>query len=186
MDIVFHCPHCNLEIEVDHEAAGQEFDCPTCQKTLTVPEVPEASDAPGASGPASASPSPTGAVPTPSGPPPPVSAPSPESPSGPASRDEKRMAVPVTSKPVESLIQKPNKSLELAAKESKPGIRVKTIRHSDCKEVGKDKFDEIVSEFLNKIGDQAIVSITPINYSYLDIGTQKLLTDFGVMVIYRG
>ena len=96
------------------------------------------------------------------------------------------MAVPVSQKAVESLIQKPNKSLELAAKESKPGMRVKTIRHSDCKEVGKDKFDEIVSDFLNKIGDQAIVSITPINYSYLDIGTQKLLTDFGVMVIYRG
>jgi hypothetical protein len=30
------------------------------------------------------------------------------------------------------------------------------------------------------------VSITPINYSYLDTATQKLLTDFGVMVIYRG
>ena len=40
MDIVFNCPHCNLEIEVDQEAAGQEFDCPTCQKTLTVPEAP--------------------------------------------------------------------------------------------------------------------------------------------------
>jgi hypothetical protein len=30
------------------------------------------------------------------------------------------------------------------------------------------------------------VSITPNNYSYLDIATQKLLADFGVMVIYRG
>ena len=39
MDIVFNCPHCNLEIEVDQEAAGQEFDCPTCQKTLTVPDA---------------------------------------------------------------------------------------------------------------------------------------------------
>ena len=96
------------------------------------------------------------------------------------------MAVPVTQKAVGSLIPKPNKSLELAAKESKPGMRVKTIRHSDCKEVGKDKFDDVVSDFLNKVGDQAIVSITPINYSYLDVGTQKLLTDFGVMVIYRG
>ena len=37
-----------------------------------------------------------------------------------------------------------------------------------------------------KIGDQAIVSITPIQCSYLDAGTQKLLPDFGVMVIYRG
>ena len=96
------------------------------------------------------------------------------------------MAVPASQKPIESLIQKPNKSLELAAKESKPGMRVKTIRHSDCKEVGKDTFDEVVSDFLNKIGDQALVSITPINCSYLDIGTQKLLADFGVMVIYRG
>jgi hypothetical protein len=101
-------------------------------------------------------------------------------------RDEKRMAVPASQKPGGSLIQKPNKSLELAAKESKPGMRVKTIRHSDCKEVGKDTFDEVVSDFLNKIGDQALVSITPINYSYLDIATQKLLADFGVMVIYRG
>ncbi|MEY4691627.1 MAG: hypothetical protein RIT19_1952 [Verrucomicrobiota bacterium] len=160
MDIVFNCPHCGLEIEVDQDAAGQQFDCPTCQKALTVPEAT-----------ASAAPATPVPVPTPA-----ASAP----------REEKRMAVPVSQKAVESLIQKPNKSLELAAKESKPGMRVKTIRHSDCKEVGKDKFDEVVSDFLNKIGDQAIVSITPVNYSYLDIGTQKLLTDFGVMVIYRG
>lgn len=160
MDIVFNCPHCGLEIEVDQDAAGQQFDCPTCQKALTVPE-------------AAASAAPATPVPVPT-------------PAASASREEKRMAVPVSQKAVESLIQKPNKSLELAAKESKPGMRVKTIRHSDCKEVGKDKFDEVVSDFLNKIGDQAIVSITPVNYSYLDIGTQKLLTDFGVMVIYRG
>jgi hypothetical protein len=160
MDIVFNCPHCGLEIEVDQDAAGQQFDCPTCQKVLTVPEA-AASDAP--------------VSPVPVSPP-----------AASALREEKRMAVPVSQKAVESLIQKPNKSLELAAKESKPGMRVKTIRHSDCKEVGKDKFDEVVSDFLNKIGDQAIVSITPVNYSYLDIGTQKLLTDFGVMVIYRG
>jgi hypothetical protein len=160
MDIVFNCPHCGLEIEVDQDAAGQQFDCPTCQKALTVPE-------------ATASAAPATPVPVPT-------------PAASASREEKRMAVPVSQKAVESLIQKPNKSLELAAKESKPGMRVKTIRHSDCKEVGKDKFDEVVSDFLNKIGDQAIVSITPVNYSYLDIGTQKLLTDFGVMVIYRG
>jgi len=101
-------------------------------------------------------------------------------------RDEKRMAVPASQKPGGSLIQKPNKSLELAAKESKPGMRVKTLRHSDFKDGGKDKFDEVVSDFLNKIGDQAIVSITPIQCSYLDIGTQKLLPDFGVLVIYRG
>lgn len=153
MDIVFNCPHCGLGLEVDQDAAGQQFDCPTCQKSVTVPIKTVLTETAG---------------PTPS------------------PRDEKRMAVPSSQKPIESLIQKPNKSLELAAKESKPGMRVKTIRHSDCKEVGKDKFDEVVSDFLNKIGDQALVSITPINYSYLDIGTQRLLADFGVMVIYRG
>jgi hypothetical protein len=159
MDIVFNCPHCGLSLEVDQDAAGQQFDCPTCQKSVTVPDTV-------------AMPSKTPLAETAG--------------STPSPRDEKRMAVPSSQKPIESLIQKPNKSLELAAKESKPGMRVKTIRHSDCKEVGKDKFDEVVSDFLNKIGDQALVSITPINYSYLDIGTQKLLADFGVMVIYRG
>lgn len=153
MDIVFNCPHCGLGLEVDQDAAGQQFDCPTCQKSVTVPIKTVWT---GTAGPT------------------------------PSPRDEKRMAVPASQKPIESLIQKPNKSLELAAKESKPGMRVKTIRHSDCKEVGKDTFDEVVSDFLNKIGDQALVSITPINYSYLDIGTQRLLADFGVMVIYRG
>ena len=153
MDIVFNCPHCGLSLEVDQDAAGQHFDCPTCQKSVTVPIKTALTGAAG---------------------------------STPSPRDEKRMAVPASQKPIESLIQKPNKSLELAAKESKPGMRVKTIRHSDCKEVGKDTFDEVVSDFLNKIGDQALVSFTPINYSYLDIATQKLLADFGVMVIYRG
>lgn len=173
MDIVFNCPHCSLEIEVDQEASGQEFDCPTCQKALTVPDaqVPTAQ--------------PVDAQPV--VPPSPMAAQtSPEPPSSVPSLGEKRMVVPVSPKSVESLIQKPNKSLDLAAKESKPGMRVKTIRHSDCKEVGKDKFDESVSDFLNSIGDQNIVSITPINYSYLDIVSQKILTDFGVMVIYRG
>ena len=159
MDIVFNCPHCGLSLEVDQDAAGQHFDCPTCQKSVTVPTAAAVPIKTALTGTAGSTPSP---------------------------RDEKRMAVPSSQKPIESLIQKPNKSLELAAKESKPGMRVKTIRHSDCKEVGKDTFDEVVSDFLNKIGDQALVSITPINYSYLDIATQKLLADFGVMVIYRG
>jgi len=159
MDIVFNCPHCGLGLEVDQDAAGQQFDCPTCQKSVTVPTAAAVPNQTALTGTAGPTPSP---------------------------RDEKRMAVPASQKPIESLIQKPNKSLELAAKESKPGMRVKTIRHSDCKEVGKDTFDEVVSDFLNKIGDQALVSITPINYSYLDIATQKLLADFGVMVIYRG
>ena len=172
MDIVFNCPHCSLEIEVDQEASGQEFDCPTCQKTLTVPDaqVPTAQ--------------PVDAQPV--VPPSPMAAQtSPAPPSSVPSLGEKRMVVPVSPKSVESLIQKPNKSLDLAAKESKPGMRVKTIRHSDCKEVGKDRFDDIVSDFLNAVGEENIISITPINYSYVEMGTQKLVTDFGMAIVYK-
>ena len=39
MDIVFNCPHCGLSLEVDQDAAGQQFDCPTCQKAVTVPDA---------------------------------------------------------------------------------------------------------------------------------------------------
>lgn len=160
MDITFNCPGCGVSLEVESEAAGQQFDCPSCQRPIT---VPGAAGAPPA---AAAAPKPASA------------------PIAPA-KPEKRFAVPVTQAPVESLILKPNKSLDALSRETKPGLRVKTIRHSDCKEVGRDKFDEIVSEFLSKIGDSAVVSITPINYSYVDMATQKLITDFGVMVVYR-
>ena len=35
-------------------------------------------------------------------------------------------------------------------------------------------------------GAANMVSITTLTYTHLDIGTQKLLTDFGVMIVYRG
>ena len=95
------------------------------------------------------------------------------------------MSVPFSNRPADQLIQKAAKPLEAAARDGKPGMRVRTIRHSDCKEVGKDLFDAKVSEVLNELGESHIVSITPINYSYIDLGTQKLLTDFGVMIVYR-
>jgi len=51
--------------------------------------------------------------------------------------------------------------------------------------VGHDRFDEIVSKFLDQIGDDNLVSISPVSYTYIDIGSQKLLTDFGVLILYR-
>ena len=76
--------------------------------------------------------------------------------------------------------------LEVAAKETDKKIRSRTIRHTDCIEVGHDKYDEVVTNFLNKIGEANIINITPINYTNLDIGTQKLMTEYGVFIIYRG
>ncbi len=160
MDIVFKCPHCNTELEVDSAAAGESINCPACNKSLTIP-------ASGAGGVRAAAP------------PPPPGAPV-------AAKVEKKFSVPVTDKPVELLIQKPLPSLDAQAqKDGRRMMRVKTIRHSDCKEVGHDNFDNDVSLILNKIGDENIVSITPINYSYVEMGTQKLLNDFGVMIVYR-
>jgi len=75
--------------------------------------------------------------------------------------------------------------LEAAAKGDKK-IRIKTIRHTDCIEVGHDRFDEMVTQFLQKVGEDNIISITPLTYTHLDIGTQKLLTDYAVMIVYRG
>jgi hypothetical protein len=90
-----------------------------------------------------------------------------------------------SNKAPESLITKPLTPLD-AVKDSEKGIRIRTIRHTDCIEVGHDKFDEVVTKFLNKVGEANIVSINTLAYTILDIGTQKLMTDYGLLVVYRG
>jgi DNA-directed RNA polymerase subunit RPC12/RpoP len=157
MDIVFKCKNCQQELEVDSGAAGQKLNCPSCNQTITVPQADPNNLKVAAASAASA-----------------------------ATREEKHFSVPVTNRPVETLIQKPLPSLEASVKDSKKVLRIKTIRHSDCREVGHDHFDTSVTEFLNKVGEENIVSITTLSYSYIELGTQKLLTDYGVMVVYRG
>jgi hypothetical protein len=103
-----------------------------------------------------------------------------------AARVEMHLKVPVRDKPSESLIEKAPAPLEVTAKESDKKVRIKTIRHTDCIEVGHDRFDEIVSQFLGKVGEKNIVTISTFNYTNLDIGTQKLMTEYGVLIIYRG
>jgi hypothetical protein len=102
-----------------------------------------------------------------------------------AAHVEMHLKVPVREGPTASLIEKPKPPLEVAAKGDKK-IRVKTIRHTDCIEVGHDKFDDVVSNFLQKVGEDNVTSVTPLTYTHLDIGTQKLLTDYAVLIVYRG
>ena len=102
-----------------------------------------------------------------------------------AAREEKHYSVPQREKAPEALIEKPLKPLEAAAKEG-IDLKVKTIRHSDCIEVGRDRFDDIVCQFLAKIGESNIVSITPINYSHQELATRAWITDFGVIVVFKG
>jgi hypothetical protein len=55
-----------------------------------------------------------------------------------------------------------------------------------CVEAGHDKFDEKTTEFLNEVGEPNIVGVHVVNYEHLDASTQKVLLDYGVMVVYRG
>jgi hypothetical protein len=172
MDVIFNCPKCEQELAVDSSGAGTEIRCPSCSEIITIP-APESVVAQvgvdGAPGAPRLAANPVNAIA-----------------SSAAARVEMHLKVPVHSTPTESLISKPLAPLEVAAKETDKKIRVRTIKHTDCIEVGHDKFDEVVSNFLGKIGEANVVSITTLTYTHLDIGSQKLMTDFGVMVIYRG
>jgi DNA-directed RNA polymerase subunit RPC12/RpoP len=101
--------------------------------------------------------------------------------------DEKHFAVPVSDKPTESLIHKPMAPLEVTAKyDGTKLMRVKCIRHSDCVEVGKDNFDQFVTDFLNKVGEPNVISVSTFNYQHLDLATRQMVTDYGIMIVYRG
>lgn len=102
-----------------------------------------------------------------------------------AAKEEKHFAVPVHAKPTESLITKPLPPLEVAAKEG-IRLRAKSIRHSDCIEVGKDHFDEVVSQFLEKVGESNLVKFETFNYTHQDLATREWVTDYGILVVYRG
>jgi hypothetical protein len=39
---------------------------------------------------------------------------------------------------------------------------------------------------LNEIGETNLIGIHMTSYNFLDVGTQKILLDFGVLIIYRG
>lgn len=157
MDIQFKCPNCRQELEVDSNATGQQLSCPTCARSITVPAPDSTNMKIGVAAHTSA-----------------------------AAKEEKHFSVPVSSSPSTLLIQKSAPPLEAAAKDGSREVRIKTIRHTDCKEVGHDNFDKVVSEALAKIGEADLISINTINYSYIELGTQKLITDFGVLIVYRG
>ena len=161
MDIIFNCRHCDQELSVESTAAGTEIACPSCGGQLVIPAAPAGAE----------------------GPPEPkvVNAMAASA----AAKEEKHFSVPVHDKPAESLISKPLVPLEVAAKEAIK-LRVKTIRHSDCIEVGRDHFDEVITKFLEKIGETHLVSLTPITYSHQDLASREWIVDYGVIIIYRG
>jgi hypothetical protein len=178
MDIIFNCPNCEQELEVDAAGAGSEIECPSCSETIVIPQ-------PGTKGTRTTENDSPHGLPTFAGVPADTLNPANPIASSAAAKVELHLKVPVR-KTSESLITKPAVPLEAAAKTSDKKMRVKTIRHTDCIEVGHDKFDEFVTNFLQKIGETNIISITPLTYTHIDIGSQKILTDYAVMVVFKG
>jgi uncharacterized protein YlaI len=191
MDIVFNCPKCDVELAVDASGAGSAINCPECGEPITIPVESTVAAAP-----APIAPPPP---PSPAPPPPPVAAAPGESveeklahhapinaiASSAAAKIEHHFSVPVSNKPVQTLVTRAIKPIEESAKGTKR-IRVKTIRHSDCIEVGHDIFDQTVSNFVEKVGDANIVSINPVNYSHTEHGGDRLVSDYGLIIIYKG
>ena len=158
MDISFKCAVCEQQLEVDASAAGSTIECPSCGSSVSVP-LPDPAAVLAAAAP------------------PPVEPP----------KEEKHFSVPVHEHaPPQELIQKPSRPLEVVAKQGDKTMRIKTFKRTECVEVGKDHFDEQVSAFLEKVGQTNIVSINPINYSFEELATRKILTDYGVMIVFKG
>jgi DNA-directed RNA polymerase subunit RPC12/RpoP len=158
MDVIFNCRHCNQELSVDASGAGTEIECPSCGGRIVIPQPGPAAHEVHVINPIKASA---------------------------AAKEEHHFTVPVHDKPTEMLIAKPLPPLDVAAKEGIK-LRVKTIRHAECVEVGHDRFDEVVTAFLSKVGNENVVSINTLSYEHFDIGTQKVMADYGVLVVYRG
>lgn len=173
MDVIFNCPKCDQELAVDSSGSGSEIPCPSCGETIVIPEAQPTAVPPPGTPAAAAAPRPQNGGP--------INAMA----SSAAAKVQMHLKV-ASNKAAEVLISKPLAPLEVAAKESDKKMRVKTIRHTDCIEVGRDKFDEVVTSFLHKVGEPNVISLTPLSYTHLDIGSQKLLTDFAVMIVYRG
>jgi ribosomal protein S27E len=168
MEIIFNCPNCSQELSVDGEGAGTQIPCPTCGETITIPEkstkdVPPSVEEPQA----------------------PRLAPSAMASSA-AAKVEMHLKVPVRSTPAESLIKKAAVPLDAVARGADKQIRVRTMRHDKCVDAGHDKFDEMVSKALAAIGEHNIISLHMFNFEHFDVQTQKVMTDYGLLIVYRG
>jgi hypothetical protein len=165
MDIVFNCPNCDQELAVDQSGAGSQIECPSCGETITIP--------------AAAGKVTTGSIPSAPAVPGVIN-------TSAAAKVELHLKVPVHDKPAESLIGKAKPPLEAVQKGAGKHLRIRTIRRAACIENGHDLFDEKVAVILQDIGESNIVATHVVSYEQFDVGVQKVMTDYGLLVIYRG
>lgn len=166
MDIVFNCPNCEQELAVDQSGAGSQIECPSCGETISIPAGP-------------------GKITTSALPAAPTATPSVINTSA-AAKVELHLKVPVHDKPAESLIGKAKPPLDVVQKGAGRRLRIRTIRRAACIENGHDLFDDKVSAFLHDVGETNIVATHIVVYEQFDVGVQKIMTDYGLLVIYRG
>jgi hypothetical protein len=172
MDIVFNCPNCEQELAVDQSGAGSQIECPSCGETITIPAGSNSGKVT------------TGSLP----PAPPSSAPANVAAinTSAAAKVELHLKVPVHDKPAESLIAKGKPPLEVVQKGAGKRLRIRTIRRAACIENGHDLFDDKVSAFIQEVGEGNLVATHVVGYEQFDVGIQKIMTDYGLLIIYRG
>lgn len=141
---------------MDAAASGSDIECPTCRQKITIP-------------PASA---------TNIHPMNPIAASA-------AAKVEHHFKVPIHDAPSEVLITKPLPTLDVS-KDGDKRLRIRCIRYTDCVEVGKDRFEEIVSKFLESVGEENVKSINTVTYTYIDMGSRQILTSYGILIVYKG
>ena len=157
-DLNFNCPQCGQNLTTDESLSGSEIECPSCSKPI---EIPSAGD--------------ENVDRTEAEPAPPVTAES----------EPKKLAVAVH-EGGEELLKKSSAHKEKEKEISGDGkICVKTIKRGDCIELGQDKFDEEVNNFIGKFSREQIISVHSLNYSHFDPTTQKYLPDYAALIVYE-
>ena len=155
-DLTFNCPQCGQNLTTDESLSGSEIECPSCSKPI---EIPSAGD--------------ENVDRTEAEPAPPVT----EEP------EPKKLAVPVHEGGEELLKKASSHKEEEISGDGK--ICVKTIKRGDCIELGQDKFDEEVNNFIGKFSREQIISVHSLNYSHFDPTTQKYLPDYAALIVYE-
>ena len=59
-------------------------------------------------------------------------------------------------------------------------LMIRTFRQLDCVVRGKNRFDDMVSNFLGEVGRENVISVTPINYT----NKAENVNDYGVIIYY--
>jgi DNA-directed RNA polymerase subunit RPC12/RpoP len=170
MDIIFNCPHCEQELAVDQSGAGSDIECPNCATSITIPmsSNPKVT---------------TGSLPA-MPPPPATNVGSTATP--PPAKPELHLKVPVRDKPSAPLIDKPKPPLGAVPKGEGKQVRIRTIRRATCIESGHDYFDDRAGAFLQEVGEANIIAMHTISYEFFDVSMQKIVSDYGLLVVYRG